>query len=262
MVKGVSIKFRSYSETVPKLLQLTKFENELKKHSTILLKPGLRNKQSTSTPVEFTEQVLKYCLANKSSDASVMIVEGSDGEDTEDMFEEQGYKKLAEKYSVGLIDLNTSEIEEIRDGEFIKFESIKYPKILLNSFIVSLPKLSQDSELEMNGSLSNMIGAFPSDHYQSWFAKRKNKIRREHSKYAIHDILRCKMPDTAIIDASDKGFIFLGNPLEIDKQAAKLLKGDWRSVQHLRLVDESFARDIEIQQRKQEKQESVAKTPS
>ncbi|MBI3334696.1 DUF362 domain-containing protein [Candidatus Pacearchaeota archaeon] len=244
MVKGVSIKFKSYAETLPKLLQLTKFENELKKHSMIILKPALRNSQSAATSVEFVEPILQYCLAHKNPDAQVLIAEGSDGEDTQDLFEKQGYRRLAERYSVGLIDLNTAEVEEVRDGEFLKFESIKYPKLLLNSFIVSLPKLAADAEVEMSGALSNMLGAFPADHYQSWFAKKKNKIRRESLKYAIHDILRCKMPDTAIIDASEQGMIFLGHPLEIDKQAAKLVKGDWKHIQHLRLVDESFAKEL------------------
>ena len=41
MAKGVSIKFRSYSETVPRLLDLINLKKELKKHSKIVLKPHL-----------------------------------------------------------------------------------------------------------------------------------------------------------------------------------------------------------------------------
>ena len=49
------------------------------------------------------------------------------------------------------------------------------------------------------------------------------------------------MPNFTLVDASDKGNIFAGQPLEIDKQAAKLLNLEWKNVEHLRLIDESFS---------------------
>lgn len=244
MAKGVSIKFKSYKETIPKLLQLIKLEKEIQKHNKIVLKPSLKNHDVQNTPVEFIEEVLKYCLANKNSETQIFIAEGSDGEQTLDMFESSGYKSLSEKYNIGLLDLNESEVEEIQDGEFMKFESIAYPKILLDSFIISLPKLAEDSESEMQGSLSTMLGAFPSKYYQGIFARKKSKIRKWPIKYSIHDILRCKMPNFAIIDASEQGIIVAGVPLDMDKQVAKLLGKEWKDVPHLRLVDESFAKDI------------------
>ena len=49
------------------------------------------------------------------------------------------------------------------------------------------------------------------------------------------------MPDLAIIDASAKGSLLAGQPLEMDKQAARLLGKEWKSIQHLKLLDESFS---------------------
>ena len=239
MVKGVSIKFQSYSETIPKLLQLIKLDKELKKHDKIVLKPSLRDISSKNTKKEFTEAVLKYCLENKNPVAEVFIAEGSDGEGTEEVYEKEGYKELAEKYGIGLVDLNSSEVEEF-DREFLKFSNIKYPKILLEGFVISLPYLAVDEETDITGSLANMLGAFPAKHYSGWFSSKKNKIRQWPIKFAIHDILKCKMPELAIIDASDRGIILAGQPLEIDKQAAKLIGLDWKNVRYLRLVDESF----------------------
>lgn len=250
MVKGLSIKFKSYQETIPKLLQIAKLENELKKHSVIILKPCARNLNTPCTSPEFLEQILKYCLQNRHPETQVFIAEGSDGEDTFDMFAQLGYNKLAEKYSVGLIDLNTVETEEEINDKFLVFNSIHYPKILKNSLIISLPKITEDSETELSTSLANMLGAFPAKHYKGFLSSKKNKIRSEPIKYAIHDIVRCKLPDIAIIDASEKGAIFLGNPLEVDKQASKLFKGDWKNVSHLRLLEESLLPDIEAQARK------------
>ncbi len=240
MTKGVSIKFRSYGSTVPKLLELIKFERAIEKNDTIILKPAVNQKDAMNTPVEFVEEILKFCLKHKSPQASVFIAEGSDGAETMDLFDSLGYKTLSEKYQVGLLDLNQAEVEEIQDGNFTKFESIRFPKLLLNSYIVSLPKLSLDGELDIQGSLSNMLGAFPSRYYQGLFARKKSKIRKWPLKYAVHDILRCKMPDFAIIDASEQGSILAGFPLDMDKQASKLLGKEWKEIQHLRLIDENF----------------------
>ena len=63
-------------------------------------------------------------------------------------------------------------------------------------------------------------------------------------KYAIHDILKCKMPDFAVIDSSEKGLILAGIPKDIDKQAAKILGMEWKNVDYLRLIEESFQEKV------------------
>lgn len=253
MAKGISIKFKSYGETVPKLLDVIKFNQELKKHGKIVLKPSLRNSQSLHSSPEFTEEVLKYILANKEPTAQVFIAEGSDGEDTMDVFDKLGYRNLSEKYSVGLIDLNFSEVEEIENGNFSKFDSIMYPKILKESFVVSIPKLAEDPELEMVGSLSNMIGAFPARYYKGLFSKQKTKIRNWPIKFSLCDLLMCKVPELAIIDASEQGSILAGVPLEMDRQAAKLLGKEWRSISHLKLIGETVPEKPVIKESPSEK---------
>lgn len=240
MVKGVSVKFKSYQTTVPALLKLIKLSDELKKHSKIILKPLLRSSDSANTPIEFVESVLKFCKEHKSPDAELLIAEGSDGENTTDMFNLSGYRALAEKYSVGLIDLNDAEVEEVLDGEFLRFQRIFYPKILMDAFIISLPPLNEDEETEIMASLPNMLGVFPSPYYKGFFTTKKSGIRKWPLRYSIHDILKCRMPGLAVVDASKQGFILAGQPLEIDKQSAKLLGRDWKSIQYLRLLDQSF----------------------
>ena len=243
MAKGVSIKFRSYSETLPRLLELINLSKELKKHSKIILKPSVRQfegEKSLSTPVAFLEQVLRYCLKNKNPVSEVFIAEGVDGADTMDLFNKLGYSKLAERYSVGLIDLNNTEVEKVEAHDFQRFSEIMYPKILKEGFVISLPLLAEDAETDIQGALSNMLGAFPSKHYKGFFSKTKNKIRKWPIKYAVYDILKCKMPDFAIMDSSEKGVIIAGLPLEVDKQAAKLLNIDWRYISYLKMVEEGF----------------------
>ena len=56
------------------------------------------------------------------------------------------------------------------------------------------------------------------------------------------------MPNLAIIDASEKNVLLAGQPIEVDKQAAKLLGKDWKQVGHLRLIDEmlSVKKDVPL----------------
>jgi len=260
MAKGVSIKFRSYSETVPRLLELINLGKELKKHSKIVLKPSLRvpeGEKSLSTPVAFAEQVLRFCLRNKNPVTEIFIADGTDGADTMELFNQLGYAKLAERYNVGLIDLNNTGTEKIEEEDFLRFQQIMYPKILKESFVISMPLLAEEEETDMLGALSNMLGAFPASQYKGFFSKIKSKIRRWPIKYSIHDILKCKMPEFAIVDSSEKGVILAGLPLEVDKQASKLLGLEWKDVGHIRLVEESFLDEPE-----DEKKEEVANIPS
>ena len=251
MVKGAAIKFTTYQDSINKLLNLLKVGTELKKYDKIVLKPYVKDTESY-TPVAFLESVLQYCLANKNPVTEMFIAEGVDGYDTIDLFESIGYKTLAENYTIGLIDLNNTEVEEMINGEFLKLESIKYPKILLESCVISLPILKEDDEAEIADSLSNMLGAYPSKYYAGFFSLKKNKIRKWPIKFSIHDILKCKMPNFAVIDASEQGQILAGLPLEIDKQASKILGREWKSISHLRLIDESFTTKLIKQERKEE----------
>ncbi|MCX8159058.1 MAG: DUF362 domain-containing protein [Candidatus Pacearchaeota archaeon] len=247
MAKGISIKFQSYQTTIPKLLDLIGLGKELKKHSKIILKPYIQpileqNTEKNKLNLEFVESLLQYCIKNKNPVAEVFIAEGADGSDSMELFNQQGYSKLAEQYSIGLIDLNSTEVEEVFNNKFLKFPQIIYPKVLRESFVISLANLSSSEELGIKGSLPNMLGAFPLPYYKGFFSKTKKRIRQFPLKYAIHDILLCKMPDFALIDASEKGVMLAGIPLEIDKQASKLLGIEWKNVPYLRLIEENIER--------------------
>ena len=244
MAKGAAIKFDSYNHSVGKLLDAVGLGNELPKHNFIVLKPNLSGQdQSKTTAPEFVSAVLNFCMAHKNEDANIIIAEGTDGMDTMDSYTENGYREIAERYGVGLVDLNKAETNEIENPNFLKFETIQYPEALLDSFVISLPNLQENVETEMSGAISNMLGVYPASYYKGFFSSTKNKIRKWPIKYAIHDILKCKMPDFAVIDASENGQIIAGLPIDADKKAAPLLGMEWNKVKHLRLADESFLDD-------------------
>lgn len=248
-VKGAAIQFKTYTESVPKLLGLLKLQKELKKHDKIVLKPFLTEDALMSTPREFTEEVLKFVLENKNPVTEVFIAEGADGVDTQTLFQKMGYDKLAEKYEVSLVDLNKTDTQVMENYEFLKFGEIYYPKILLESFVISIPKLGTHPETEITASLTNMLGAFPAEHYKGFFSRAKSKIRKWPIRYSIHDIIKCKLPDFAVIDASEKRQVMAGLPLEIDKQSAKLMGKEWKEISYLRLMEESLAKKEEEEQK-------------
>jgi uncharacterized protein (DUF362 family) len=240
-VKGASIKFRSYGETVPRILGILKLQRELKKYDKIVLKPFLTNPIQGSTSVEFVEEILRFVLSHKNPVAEVFIAEGADGEDTQELFEVLGYDKLAEKYDVSLVDLNKGEIEMVENYEFLKFDGIAYPKILMDGFVISLPRLGENEETGVHGPLSNMLGAFPAEYYRGFFSSKKSKIRKWPIKYAIHDIVKCKVPEFAVVDGSEKGIILAGLPLEMEKQSARLLDKNWKEIPYIKLIEESLS---------------------
>lgn len=242
MVKGLAVKLKSYDETIPKLFALIKLDQELKKHKNIVIKVHLVPGQpENSTKTEFLEPIIQFCIANKNPGSDIILAEGCNGSETRDLFDEWGFTKLAEKYSLGLIDLNESSSVEIQNPEFLRFQSIHYPELLINSFVITATPVKPHAELGMSASLDTMLGAFPGYKYRGFFSRTKNKLKEHPLKYQIHDILKCKMPDLAVIDAGDKGYIITGKPLDMDKQASKVLGLDWNNIAHLRLVDESFS---------------------
>lgn len=238
MAKGAAIKFKSYEESVPALLKAIKLDEELKRHDKIVLKVNLHDKSEKFSQMGFVEEAVKFAVQHKNPGAEVLIAEGSDGHDTLDLFEEHGYNGLAEKYGVGLVDLNRADCVEVVDADFVSNQGIMFPEVLKNSFVISLPFFKK-SEGEFSASLANMVGAYPARHYKGFFSKKKNKILGV-GKHQVHDIVKCKMPNLALIDAREQGYIIAGSPLDADKQVAKLAGMDWRSVGHLKLVDESL----------------------
>ena len=240
MVKGVAVRFRNYKETIPKMLEVIKFADVVKNQEKIVLKPDLINGGEYGTPVEFVEEVLKFCVKNKNPGTEIFIAEGCDGFNTGNVFGEQGYQALAEKYGIGLIDLTKTENDEIENDNFLHFNEIFYPKILSESFIISRPIFKEDEKKGFIGALSNMVGAFPSKNYKGFLTSKKNKLNGVPFKYQVHDILRCKMPGFAIADASEQGYILAGQTFEIDRRGVKLFGKNEEEIKYLRLIRESF----------------------
>ena len=66
-----------------------------------------------------------------------------------------------------------------------------------------------------------------------------NKIKKKNNLFSEFDLETLKDHRTND-DASEKGMIFAGQALEMDKQSSKLVGFDWKEVKHLELIDDSL----------------------
>jgi len=253
-MKGIaSVRFSSYEESVPSVLDKLDAGKVLRKQSKIILKPNLTcNKQPpVTTPVSFVKEVLNYCLDY--SKAKILIAEGSGDSNTWDCYRDLGYLDLADQYSIKLIDLNGEEVVVKRSSLFKKFRYIYFPKVLEDGFLISLPVLKEHGEAKVTISLKNMLGCFPKGECkgEKYEGNWKVKMHQWPVDYSIHDILLCKFPDLAIVDASvgqrggevwgtptKFGLILAGDPLEVDKKGAEILGKDWRKIKHISWANE------------------------
>jgi len=253
-MKGIaSVRFSSYKESVPFVLDKLDVGKVLCKQSKIILKPNLTcNKQPpVTTPVSFVKEVLNYCLDY--SKGKILIAEGSGGSNTGDCYRDLGYLDLAKKYSIKLIDLNEEEVVVKKSSSFKKFRYIYFPKVLDDSFLISLPVLKEHGEAKVTISLKNMLGCFPKEEYkgEKYEGSWKAKMHQWLIDYSIHDILVCKFPDLAIVDASTGqiggevwgtpkkfGLILAGDPLGVDKEGAEILGKNWRKIKHISWANE------------------------
>ena len=203
MRSSSSVKFTSYEKSVPCVLDKLAVKEILSEQSRIILKPNLTcNKPPpVTTSIDLVREVLKHCLEH--SRGKVLIAEGS-GANTWDCYRDLGYLDLSKEYDIELIDLNEEEVVTKRSTLFKKFSYIHFPKVLEDSFLISLPVLKEHTQARVTISLKNMLGCFPKGKYtgEKYEGSWKVKMHQWPIDYSIHDILVCKFPDLAVVDAS------------------------------------------------------------
>lgn len=246
-----TIEFRSYHESVAAALDQINAATVLAKQSAILIKPNLINDSPhpVTTSVACCEAVVKYIRS--CSTASVVVGEGCGDAvlETDEIFSSLGYKDLAIRQEVGLVDLNSSPLTKLENRACPVFPEIYLPEIALTHFIVSLPVLKAHSLSMITGTMKNMIGFAPPKHYSGGFGGWKKSVFHQNLHQAIVELNRYRSPDLSLMDASvgladfhlggrrcspPLNKIIAGfSPLEVDRKAAELLGLDWKKIPHL-----------------------------
>ena len=97
----------------------------VKPSKKVVLKPNLiiDEPPPTTTPCETIEALAKYHLENG---CEVVIAEGSGWCETFQAYRKLGYTKVAEKYGIKLVDLNTDRFELVRNPNALFLKEFEF----------------------------------------------------------------------------------------------------------------------------------------
>ncbi|MEM7826779.1 MAG: DUF362 domain-containing protein [Candidatus Aenigmatarchaeota archaeon] len=277
MSKVFDTSFLNYDESVARIFNAMKPKIEKRK---IVIKPNLTTNLNppVTTDVNCVRAILK-CLQNFNGE--IIIAEGSGGCDTLKAFNALGYEELCEEFGIRLIDLNREERVEIENHSALRLKSMLYPKILLDSYLISVPVPKEHSSAIITNSLKNMFGVYLSKKYLAKYSGlRKIGVIVARSIFArgwskadlhvfgvhesIYDLNLYKKPDLTICDAriGQKGneidgvackpplnrIIGAFDPVACDSYVSKIFGYDWKEIKYLRYCHEKIgdAENVEV----------------
>jgi uncharacterized protein (DUF362 family) len=233
------------------LLDASGLGAQLNGSKTVLIKPNLVEalKPPVTTPVELVSALVDY-LAERAPATEVIVGEGTGAAQYETIhaFEELGYRELAQKKSIRLVDLNKEPLIKLSDQRLSRWPEMYLPRIVMESFLISVPVLKAHSLSSVTLTMKNMMGAAPPLHYQAGGHWKKSAFH-ERMQESILDLNRYRTPDFTVLDATvgmaeahlwgpacdpKPGLLLAGSdPVALDAYGAGLLKRDWRTIDHI-----------------------------
>jgi len=248
------VEFESYAISVAAALDDFDVGDSFRSRSGVLIKPNLINDSPhpVTTPAACCQAIIDYIQAR--CDVPIVIAEGCGDSvlDTDEVFAALGYAALARKYDgVALLDLNHAPLTTRQQPECRVFPEMILPEIAFTHYIISVPVLKAHSLAGLTGSLKNMMGFAPPEHYSGRYGSWKKAVFHGRMQQSIIDLNRYITPDLTVMDASigladfhlggrqcdpPAAKIIAGcNPWAVDREAARLLQLDWRSIEHVRV---------------------------
>lgn len=246
-----TVEFESYGESVAGLLDLLGAGEVLAGQSRVLVKPNLINSSAPpiTTPVACCEAIVEYVKVRSGAEIVVGDGCGDPGLTTEEVFDCLGYREMAQRQGIELVDLNDAELVRLENADCRVFPEMYLPKIAMSSYLVSVPVLKAHSLADITGSMKNMIGMAPPTHYAGRYGSWRKATFHGRMHQAILDLNRYRTPDLTVMDATiGMPDFHLGgghcdppvnkllggfDPREVDREAAGLLGMDWKKIGHL-----------------------------
>jgi len=246
------VDFCSYAESVPVLMDLLGAGPVLTSQKRIVIKPNLVNSSPppVTTPVELVAAIIAYIKTVSRADIVVAEGCGIPFFDTDRPYRKLGYVDLAESNGILLVDLNHAGLMELTDRRCTIFPRFMMPRIVMESFLISVPVLKKHSLAKVTLTMKNMLGCAPPTHYGGMVWKKSNFHKNIHP--SIFEMNRYRTPDLTIIDGSTGLAKFhLGgpvcsppvgklvggfDPVATDAYGAGLLGVDWKDVEHIVLA--------------------------
>ena len=246
------VEFVSYAESVAKTLDAIGAGEVLKRQTAVLIKPNLINALPfpITTAPQCVEAVIRY--VRSCSKAAIVVAEGCGDSrlETDEVFDRLGYRELARRQSVELVDLNHAPLTKLENGDCTVFGEIYLPEIALSHYLLSVPVLKAHSFSKITGTLKNMIGLAPPKYYSGQFGSWKKAVFHGRMHQSIIELNSYRTPDLSLMDATvGMAEYHLGgahcsppvnkliagfDPLAVDRRSAKLLGLRWQTILHLK----------------------------
>ena len=245
------IEFVSYRESVPKALDIIGAGEVLKEQTAVLIKPNLINASPfpITTAPECIEAVIEY--VRSCSEAGIVVGEGCGDPNLEtgDVFDRLGYRELARRQGVELVDLNHAPLKKLENGDCPVFREMYLPEIAMSHYLISVPVLKAHSFSEITGTMKNMIGLAPPRYYSGRFGTWKKAVFHRKMHQSIIDLNRYRTADLSLMDATvgmphyhlggahcdpPLGKLIAGfDSVKVDRRSAELLGLRWQRIAHL-----------------------------
>ena len=243
--------FTSWQESVPRLLDATGLPDRLAAEKRIIIKPNLVEplKPPITTPVELIATLVDFIHASLPH-LEIIIGEGcgSSSNNTWQIFDTLGYSKLAGRTGVTLLDLNEAPLVHMQDSKCGRWPEMYLPRIVFESFLISVPVLKVHSLAGVTLTMKNMMGLVPPAHYQQGGHWKKAAFH-QNIQEAVFDLNRYRTPDFTLLDATigmqeahlwgptcdpPPNRLAAGyDPVAMDSYGCSLLGIKWDSVGHL-----------------------------
>ena len=243
--------FTSWQESVPRLLDATGLPDRLAAEKRIIIKPNLVEplKPPITTPVELIAALVDFIHASLPH-LEIIIGEGcgSSSKNTWQIFDILGYSKLADRTGVTLLDLNEAPLVHMQDSKCGRWPEMYLPRIVFESFLISVPVLKAHSLAGVTLTMKNMMGLVPPAHYQQGGHWKKAAFH-QNIQQAVFDLNRYRTPDFTLLDATigmqeahlwgptcdpPPNRLAAGyDPVAMDSYGCSLLGIKWNSVGHL-----------------------------
>lgn len=230
-------------EMTVRTLEMVDAHEALPTEKPVLVKPNYVSTRHPWTGITTDSRVIEGTIAflKQHGVKEIIIGEGTGFGDTCQAFKVAGVDKVAEKWSVKMIDLNEDEFVEINPPKAVALKKVKIAKTALESTIVSVPKLKPHRLTGVTLSLKNIMGVITPK------AAMHSRLSQK-----IADLVSVIGPRVAVIDGiiAGEGHETSGNPVEmnlviagtdpvaVDAVGAAVMSIPPEKVKHLRIAEE------------------------
>jgi len=243
MSRVAIVKGETPQDMVVEALEMVSAQDAIPDGKPVLIKPNYINARHPSTGITTDSRVVEGVIAflRRHDIGDVVIGEGSGLADTFKAFQVAGVDAVAERWGVGLVDLNRDEFIEVELRDPLALRRVRVAKTALERAVISVPKLKPHRLARVTLSLKNMMGVVS-----------PKGAMHNHLSEKIVDLASLVKPCIAVVDGIIAGEVHetAGRPVEmnlviagtdpvaVDAVGAAVMGIDPKTVKHLRLAEE------------------------